>query len=124
MQMHDDSVNYSKKSSRVGLAIKGVTAKDISRGDIITSQGISKTINNNFKIKFIKNHYFRGEIIETQNYMINIGLQIRSVKIKKIENSELYITLEKPIAYIENDLCIVFSPDSKTMRIIGHGIME
>jgi len=124
IQMHDDSVNYSKKSSRVGLAIKGVTAKDISRGDIITSHGISKTINNNFKIKFNKNPYFRGEIIETQNYMINVGLQIRSVKIKKIENSELYITLEKPIAYIENDLCIVFSPDSKTMRIIGHGIME
>ena len=124
IQMHDDPVNYSKKSSRVGLAIKGVIAKDISRGDIITSPGISKTINNSFQIKFNKNPYFRGEIIETQNYMINIGLQIRSVKIKKIENSELHITLEKPIAYIENDLCIVFSPDSKTMRIIGHGIMR
>jgi selenocysteine-specific translation elongation factor len=123
IQMHDDTVNYSNKSSRVGLAIKGVTAKDISRGDIITSLGISKIINNNFKIKFNKNPYFKGEIIESQNYMINIGLQIRSVKIKKIEKSELYITLEKPIAHIENDLCIVFSPDAKTMRIIGHGII-
>ena len=35
--------------------------------------------------------------------MISIGLQIRSVKIKKIGNSELDITLEKPIAYIKND---------------------
>ena len=78
--MHDDPVNYSKKSSRVGLAIKGVSAKDVSRGDIITSQGISKTINNNFQIKFNKNPYFRGEIIETQNYMINVGLQIRISK--------------------------------------------
>jgi selenocysteine-specific translation elongation factor len=124
IQMHDDPVTYSNKSSRVGLAIKGVIAKDVSGGDIITSTGISKTINNSFKIKFNKNPYFRGEIIETQNYMINIGLQIRSVKIKKIEDSELYITLEKPIAYIENDLCVVFSPDSKTMRIIGYGIMK
>ena len=124
IQMHDDPVNYSKKPARVGLAIKGVTAKDISRGDIITSSGISKTISNSFQIKFNKNPYFRGEIIETQNYMINIGLQIRSVKIKKMNDSELYVTLEKPIAYIENDLCIVFSPDSKTMRIIGHGVMK
>ncbi len=123
IQMHDDPVSYSKKSSRVGLAIKGVPAKDISRGDIITSPGISKTINNSFQIKFNKNPYFKGDIIETQNYMINIGLQIRSVKIKKIGSSELYITLEKPISHIENDLCIVFSPDSKTMRIIGHGII-
>jgi selenocysteine-specific translation elongation factor len=124
IQMHDDPVSYSKKPARVGLAIKGVTAKDISRGDIITSPGISKTISNSFQIKFNKNPYFRGEIIETQNYMINIGLQIRSVKIKKIDDSELYVTLEKSIAYIENDLCIVFSPDSKTMRIIGHGVMK
>ena len=40
--MHDDPVNHSKKNSRVGLAIKGVSAKDISRGDVITSPGISK----------------------------------------------------------------------------------
>ncbi len=55
--------------------------------------------------------------------MISVGLQIRTVKIKKIEGSEIVITLEKPIAYIKNNLCIVFSPDSKTMRIMGYGYM-
>jgi selenocysteine-specific translation elongation factor len=124
IQMHDDPVNYSKKSSRVGLAIKGVSAKDVSRGDIITTPGLSKIINGSFQIKFNKNPYFKEDIVETQNYMISIGLQIRTVKIKNIGNSELDIKIEKPVAYIKNDRCIVFSPDSKTMRIMGYGLMN
>jgi selenocysteine-specific translation elongation factor len=124
IQMHDDPVNYSKKSSRVGLAIKGVSAKDVSRGDIITTPGLSKIINGSFQIKFNKNPYFKEDIVETQNYMISIGLQIRTVKIKNIGNSELDIKIEKPVAYIQNDRCIVFSPDSKTMRIMGYGLMN
>jgi selenocysteine-specific translation elongation factor len=124
IQMHDDPVNYSKKSSRVGLAIKGVSAKDVSRGDIITTPGLSKIIYGGFQIKFNKNPYFKEDIVETQNYMISIGLQIRTVKIKNIGNSELDIKIEKPVAYIKNDRCIVFSPDSKTMRIMGYGLMN
>jgi selenocysteine-specific translation elongation factor len=124
IQMHDDPVNYSKKSSRVGLAIKGVSAKDVSRGDIITTPGLSKIINGSFQIKFNKNPYFKEDIVETQNYMISIGLQIRTVKIKNIGNSELDIKIEKPVAYIKNDRCILFSPDSKTMRIMGYGLMN
>jgi selenocysteine-specific translation elongation factor len=124
IQMHDDPVNYSKKSSRVGLAIKGVSAKDVSRGDIITTPGLSKIIHNSFQIKFNKNPYFKEDIVETQNYMISIGLQIRTVKIKNIGNSELDIKIEKPVAYIQNDRCIVFSPDSKTMRIMGYGLLD
>ncbi len=123
IQMHDDPVSHSKKLSRVGLAIKGVSAKDVSRGDIITSPGLSKIISDSFQIKFNKNPFFKEDIIETQNYMISVGLQIRTVKIKKIEGSEIVITLEKPIAYIKNNLCVVFSPDSKTMRIMGYGYM-
>ena len=124
IQMHDDPVNHSKKSSRVGLAIKGVSAKDVSRGDIITSPGISKTISDSFQIEFKKNPYFKEGIVETQNYMISVGLQIRTVKIKESGGSRIIIALEKPIAYIKNELCIVFSPDSKTMRIMGSGHMD
>ncbi len=124
IQMHDDPVNQSKRSSRVGLSIKGVSAKDVSRGDIITSPGLSKTISDSFQIEFKKNPYFKEGIVETQNYMISVGLQIRTVRIKEIGGTKINIALEKPIACIKNDLCIVFSPDSKTMRIMGSGHMD
>ena len=124
IQMHDDPVNTSKKNSRVGLAIKGASAKDISRGDVITSPGFAKIATANFQLTFIKNPYFKEEISETQNYMMSVGLQIRTVKIKKMSDSNLSISFEKPLAFVKNDLCVLFKPDSKSMRIMGHGIME
>lgn len=124
IQMHDDPVNTSKKNSRVGLAIKGASAKDISRGDVITSAGFAKIAAADFQLKFIKNPYFKEEISETQNYMMSVGLQIRTVKIKVMPDSILLISYEKPLAFVKNDLCILFKPDSKSMRIMGHGIME
>lgn len=124
IQMHDDPVNFSKKPARVGLAIKGVSAKDVSRGDIITSAGVAKIAESNFQLKFIKNQYFKEGISETQNYMISVGLQIRTVKIKELPDSNLNISFEKPLAFVKNDLCILFRPDSKNMRIMGYGIME
>ena len=124
IQMHDDPVNISKKNSRVGLAIKGASAKDISRGDVITSPGIAKIAAAGFQLRFIKNPYFKEEISETQNYMMSVGLQIRTVKIKVMPDSILSISFEKPLAFVKKDLCILFKPDSKGMRIMGHGIME
>ncbi len=124
IQMHDDPVNTSKKNSRVGLAIKGASAKDISRGDVITSPGFAKIATANFQLAFIKNPYFKEEISETQNYMMSVGLQIRTVKIKKMSDSNLSISFEKPLAFVKNDLCVLFKPDSKSMRIMGHGMME
>ena len=37
IQMHDYSVQESKSPARVGLAIKGVTNEEISRGDTLCS---------------------------------------------------------------------------------------
>lgn len=41
IQMHDDPVNESKSPARVGLAIKGVNADEISRGDVLCSRNAS-----------------------------------------------------------------------------------
>ena len=37
IQMHDDPVEQATSPARVGLAIKGIAADDISRGDILSS---------------------------------------------------------------------------------------
>jgi selenocysteine-specific translation elongation factor len=123
IQMHDDPVDISKKPSRVGLALKGVSGKDISRGDIIASSGLAKIAYNDLQVKFIKNQFFKEDLSETQNYMISVGLQIRTVKIKQIADSNLNITFEKPLAYVRNEKCVLFRPDSKGMRIMGYGII-
>lgn len=74
IQLHDEPVQESKSPARVGLAIKGVSHDEISRGDIICSP--DDTIMNvalpgkHISATFRKNSYYRSDILENQAYMI------------------------------------------------------
>jgi selenocysteine-specific translation elongation factor len=121
IQMHDDPVDESSSPSRVGLAVKGVSPKEIERGDIICSGDTMKTAVREILVTdFLKNKYYNGEITDTQTYLLSVGLQIKPVKIL-INNSKILLSLEKPIAYYEKQKFLILKPDSKTTRIIAEG---
>jgi selenocysteine-specific translation elongation factor len=121
IQMHDDPVDESSSPSRVGLAIKGVSPREIERGDIICSGDTLKTaVTEVLVTDFLKNKYYNGEITHTQTYLLSVGLQIKPVKIL-INNSKILLSLEKPIAYYEKQKFLILKPDSKTTRIIAEG---
>jgi selenocysteine-specific translation elongation factor len=121
IQMHDDPVDESSSPSRVGLAIKGVSPREIERGDIICSGDTMKTaVTEVLVTDFLKNKYYNGEITDTQTYLLSVGLQIKPVKIL-INNSKTLLSLEKPIAYYEKQKFLILKPDSKTTRIIAEG---
>lgn len=122
IQMHDDPVDESSSPSRVGLAVKGVSPRDIERGDIICSgEDTIKIANTEILVTdFSKNKYYNGEITDTQTYLLSVGLQIKPLKIV-INNSKILLSLEKPIAYYEKQKFLILKPDSKTTRIIAEG---
>jgi selenocysteine-specific translation elongation factor len=121
IQMHDEPVEESSSPSRVGLAIKGVSPKEIERGDIICSGDTVKTANTEVVVTdFSKNKYYKGDITDTQTYLLSVGLQIKPLKIL-INNSKILLSLEKPIAYSEKQKFLILKPDSKTTRIIAEG---
>jgi len=122
IQMHDDPVDESSSPSRVGLAIKGVSPREIERGDIICSgEDTVKIADAEVLVTdFSKNKYYKGEITDTQTYLLSVGLQIKPVKIL-INNSKILLSLEKPIAYYEKQKFLILKPDSKTTRIIAEG---
>jgi selenocysteine-specific translation elongation factor len=121
IQMHDDPVDESSSPSRVGLAVKGVSPKEIERGDIICSGDTMKTAVTEILVTdFLKNKYYNGEITDTQTYLLSVGLQIKPVKIL-INNSKILLSLEKPIAYYQKQKFLILKPDSKTTRIIAEG---
>src|SRR6187200_1928182 len=84
IQMHDDPVSECKSPARVGLAIKGVDADDISRGDVICSPASLdlKVATDAIPAGFIKSPYYKGNLTENQTYVISVGVQIKPVKIK------------------------------------------
>ena len=121
IQMHDDPVDESSSPSRVGLAVKGVIPREIERGDIICSGDNIKAADTEvLVINYSKNKYYKGDITDTQTYLLSVGLQIKPLKIV-INNSKILLSLEKPIAYYENQKFLILKPDSKTTRIIAEG---
>ena len=122
IQMHDDPVDESSSPSRVGLAVKGVSPKEIERGDIICSGDTMKTAVTEILVTdFLKNKYYNGEITDTQTYLLSVGLQIKPVKIL-INNSKILLSLEKPIAYYQKQKFLILKPDNKSTRIIAEGL--
>ncbi len=119
LQMHDDDVDFVSAPGRVGLALRGTNSEKINKGSIIGMKDTIK-IDNEIKIKFNKNKFYKEEINSESNYHICIGLQIKPVKIK-LDNENLLIKSDKPLAYETNEYCLLIDLNSKTIRIVGSG---
>jgi selenocysteine-specific translation elongation factor len=145
IQMHDDPVHESKSPARVGLAVKGMTAEQISRGDVlclpnssymktIPAAGATTTITTTTistgptisTTKFVKNSYYKGDLAENQTYLISVGLQIKPVRLKLVNGTavEKIIPESKPIVFFPGQIYALLKPDSQGTRIIGKGILE
>lgn len=118
IQMHDDSVNETSSFSRVGLSVKGITSDDVERGDVLCIPD-SMQVRQEIMLDYKPNKYFKEEIGENQTFVVNIGLQIKAAKILSINPMKL--SLVKPAAINNGDICVILKPESKTMRIVGSG---
>jgi selenocysteine-specific translation elongation factor len=123
IQMHDDPVQSAQSPSRVGLAVKGVAADDISRGDIICTPDAVKVSGGTIAMKFEKSPLFKEDLPENHTYMISVGMQVRAVRIKKAEEM-IELGIDKPIAYHEGQTCVLLKPDSQSTRIVGKGTLR
>ncbi len=79
--------------------------------------------------KFKRNSFFKGQVLEDQNYMLAIGLQIKPVKIKRITNDGhdhnikvIEIVPEKSVVYVQNQIFLLLKLDTSGIRIVGQGI--
>lgn len=123
IQMHDDPVENSSSPARVGLAVKGPSATDISRGDVICAPGTVKVTSGPITARFQKSPFFKGELADNQMYMLSVGMQIRPVKVRLV-GEILEIAPEKPLVCLPGQTCVLLKPDSQTTRIIGKGIFQ
>lgn len=123
IQMHDDPVESSSSPARVGLAIKGPGADDISRGDVICAPDAVKISSGTVAVKFAKSPFFKGDLPENHTYMVSVGMQVKTAKVK-LEGEILQMTPEKPIAYRQGQTLVLLKPDSQGTRIAGKGSIQ
>jgi selenocysteine-specific translation elongation factor len=123
IQMHDDPVESSSSPARVGLAIKGPAADNISRGDVICAPNAVKVSSGTVAVKFGKSPFFKGDLPENQTYMVSVGMQVKTAKIK-LEGDILQVTPEKPFVYLQGQTLVLLKPDSSGTRLAGKGLIQ
>ena len=126
IQMHYDPVNESKSPARVGLAIKGVDADDISRRDVLCSNSSSnlRVTADVIPAEFIKSPYHKGDLTKNQTYLLSVGLQIKPVKIKHTNIDTIEIIPEKPLVFFSGQNCALLKPDNPGTRIVAKGTIH
>ncbi len=114
IQINDKNFKEADISSRVGLALKGVSIDEITRGSIISD--FDPEIANRISGNFIKNPFLNKEIKEGEMFKIVSGLQNVSCKIVNINSKEIEIelfkniVLKKPVILVDN---------SSNLKILG-----
>ncbi|MGI0004730.1 MAG: EF-Tu/IF-2/RF-3 family GTPase, partial [Candidatus Nitrosotenuis sp.] len=106
---------------RVGLAVKGVTPDQVSRGDVLCAPG-TEQITTEIELEFTKSPFYKGDIAQNQMCLVNVGLQIKPAKFASI--TPLKLTLEKPRVHNKGDICVILKPESQTIRLLGSGTIK
>jgi selenocysteine-specific translation elongation factor len=121
IQMHDDSVYEASSPARVGLALKGVTADNISRGDVISTKEDLFVSSNMVSVNYSKNPYFSEQLSETEIYLVSADLQVKPAKINLSNEKHPTIELLKPLVVSSKQDFVLLKPDAKGVRICGQG---
>jgi selenocysteine-specific translation elongation factor len=121
IQMHDDPTVDAISPGRVGLAVKGVTPDQVSRGDILCGPG-TEQISTEIELEFKKSPFYKNDIATNQMCLVNVGLQVKPAKFSSI--NPLKLTLEKPIVYNKGDICVILKPESQSIRLLGSGAIK
>ncbi|MDE1867815.1 MAG: elongation factor Tu, partial [Thaumarchaeota archaeon] len=113
-----DPVEEAVSPARVGLAVKGVVSDDVQRGDQLCI-GDEIHVTQDIALDYLQSKFFKDKVAENQTFLVNIGLQTRAAKIVSLNPMKL--SLNKPVAFVKNDICVILKPESQTIRIVGSG---
>jgi selenocysteine-specific translation elongation factor len=119
IQMQDEDFDQAEAGSRVGLAIKGATVDEITRGSIICAPDSAAT-GTSFKLSFRKSPYYSDSLGEG-TFHATIGMQTVPVRVVEVGGGSIAIESEKPVAYTPDDNFLLLNLNAKKTRVIGNG---
>lgn len=129
IQRHDDDCSDATVGDRVGLALKNITADEIDRGQVLSSDPSVKTADS-FKGRIEVVKYWNTPLKDSMVIHIGHWMSYVSGKIETVtdsadpKNPEVGITLEKEIAYFPGDKAIIHHLDAGKLRVVGTIVLE
>ncbi|MFP3177564.1 MAG: hypothetical protein RXQ96_01135 [Thermocladium sp.] len=113
IQIQDVNYDEAELGTRVGLALKGVSADDIEEGDVLC---IDCRASSMIRGHFNPNKYFKQG---TQGQLhISMGSKIRPIKSMRLEQSTAYIEVDSPMPIVSSRAAVM-KLDAKPPRIVG-----
>jgi len=118
IQMQDENVEEAGFGSRVGVAVKGVGADELSRGCVLAQDAIpsEKKLEGSFE----KNKYYRADVSEGKQMQVLVGMQYVQAAVEKA-GEKIALSFQKDVSFEKGDTFILADGGAKGLRIAGRG---
>ncbi|MCI4348662.1 MAG: hypothetical protein L3J93_00355 [Thermoplasmata archaeon] len=98
VQVHDVDVPSAACGERVGVALKGVDADEVSRGHILAPEG-SLAVAQSFAARITcRCPFYKGRLAEGAQLHLQAGLQIVPASVLKVDGDALTLEADRPVA--------------------------
>ena len=119
IQSQDKDIELAPLYTRVGLAIKGIEADEIEKGEIFASSAITPKDRISAKLKV--SGIVDGELKEGSSYGLAINFSFTSCFIEKIEGNNVELKLDKPLPFEKGDEFFLIR--QKQPRLFAKGVV-
>jgi selenocysteine-specific translation elongation factor len=128
IQVHDDDVTEAPFGCRVGLALKGIEAKDLFRGVVLAPPG-SLNVPERIETQIAVSKYWKGTISKGMILHGACGLQIVPMHVEEApgdglkpgKTGNVVLRPDKALATGKGDRLVALDLDTKGLRIAGWG---
>lgn len=121
IQVHDVDVREAATGERVGMALKGVEAEELSRGQVLAPAGALQTATKLQARGWERSRYYRGAAEAGSQLQLLVGLQLVPAKLESLGGGTVTLAPDRPVAFTPGERAILadLSPPSGP-RIVGH----
>lgn len=123
VQVHDVDLKEAGCGSRVGLALKGVEAEEISRGMVLAPPDAMRVADVVEMRNYVPCKFFKGKAGEKDHVHVSLGLQVVPGQIQQVDGDRLTVSVDRPVA-LENEgrgLLLQLSGAGTGPRVAGGG---
>ncbi|MFP3279190.1 MAG: hypothetical protein RXP92_02690 [Candidatus Micrarchaeota archaeon] len=119
IQSQDRDIDLAPLYTRVGLAIKGIEAEEIEKGEIFASNAI--TSKDRILAKLKVSSIVEGELKEGSSYGLAVNFSFTSCFVEKIEGNTAELKLDKPLPFEKGDEFFLIR--QKQPRLFAKGVV-
>jgi selenocysteine-specific translation elongation factor len=124
VQVHDIDRKDAECGERVGVALKGVEADELSRGQVLAPEGALRAGPQLTAGPLARSRYYRGDAGVGAQVNVSVGLQTAPASIDRIDAAGVTLTADRPLAWTEGTSVVIADLSVPTgPRIVGRAAL-